>query len=249
LRASVVVPDALAEEATAVMIELFPEGFAEVAGPESCELVAFTDEAGAEALRARFDDVRIESVPEGWESEWMRFHRPVEVGSLWIGPPWEEPRRGLVRVVIDPGLAFGTGAHPTTRLCLELLQSIDRAGLLDVGCGSGVLAIAASKLGFAPVTAIDADEAAVEATRRNAAANGVTVAAMLFDAAGEVLPDAEIAVANIDSRTIARFEPSGRCHTLVTSGYYESDRPAVPGFEHVDRRTREQWAADVLRRE
>jgi len=232
-----------------VMIELFPEGFAEVAGLESCELVAFTDETGAEALRARFDDVRIESVPEGWEREWMRFHRPVEVGSLWIGPPWEEPRPGLVQVVIDPGLAFGTGAHPTTRLCLELLQSIDRASLLDVGCGSGVLSIAACKLGYEPVTAIDADEAAVEATRQNAAANGVAVAATLFDAAGEVLPEAEIAVANIDARTIALLEPSDRCRTLVTSGYYESDRPEVPGFEHVDRRAQEQWAADVFRRE
>ncbi len=102
------------------MLELFPEGFAELSGAEATELVAFTDEAGAERLRARFDDVRVEAVPDGWETEWMRFHRPVEVGSLWIGPPWEKPTPGLVPVVIDPGLAFGTGAHPTTQLCLEL---------------------------------------------------------------------------------------------------------------------------------
>ena len=125
------------------MLELFPEGFAESSGAEATELVAFTDQAGAERLRARFDEVRVETVPDGWESEWMRFHRPVEVGSLWIGPPWEEPTPGLVPVVIDPGLAFGTGAHPTTRLCLELIQPLERSSLIDIGSGSGVLAIAA----------------------------------------------------------------------------------------------------------
>src|SRR5262249_8102307 len=156
------------EEATAVMIELFPEGFAELAGAEAVELVAFTDEAGADAMRTRFDDVRVRAAPGGWETEWVRFHHPVEVGSLWIGPPWEEPTPGLVPFVIDPGLAFGTGTHPTTRLCLELLQALEPARLLDVGCGSGVLAISASKLGFQPVTAIDDDEAAVVSTERNA---------------------------------------------------------------------------------
>ena len=67
----------------------------------------------------------------------MRFHRPVEVGSLWIGPPWEEPTPGLVPVVIDPGLAFGTGAHPTTQLCLELIQPLERSSLLDIGSRLG----------------------------------------------------------------------------------------------------------------
>jgi len=231
------------------MIELFPEGFAELAGEGSVELVAFTDESGADALSARFDGVRVEVVPEGWESEWRRFHRPVEVGPLWIGPPWLEPDPGLVPVVVDPGLAFGTGAHPTTRLCIELLQALDPAGLLDVGCGSGVLAIAASRLGFGPVTAIDTDEAAVAATGRNAAANGVVIATRTFDATTGVLPDAEIAVANIDSSTIAQLEPSERCRVFVTSGYYESERPSLAGFEHADRRAGERWAADLFRRE
>jgi ribosomal protein L11 methyltransferase len=232
-----------------VMLELFPEGFAEQDGSAATELVAFTDEAGAERLRARFGHVRVEPVPDGWETEWTRFHRPVEVGSLWIGPPWEEPTAGLVPVVIDPGLAFGTGAHATTRLCVELIQSLQPASLLDVGCGSGVLAIAACKLGYEPVTAIDVDEAAVDTTNRNAAANGVVVDASLFDAGAGTLPEAEIAVANIDLRTIARLQLSERCRVLVTSGYNESDRPAVAGFEHVERRATEQWAADSFRRE
>jgi ribosomal protein L11 methyltransferase len=231
------------------MIELFPDGFEEVTGSEATELVAFTDEDGAAQLRARFDDVRVEDVPEGWESEWKRFHRPVEVGSLWIGPPWEEPRPGLIAVVIDPGLAFGTGGHPTTRLCLELLSSLEPTSLLDVGCGSGVLSIAAYKLGYRPVTAIDVDEAAVEATRRNAEANGAVVDAAPFDVTGTRLPTSDIAVANIDLGTVGRLEPSKQCHLLATSGYYESDLPKIQGFERVDRLVREQWAADLFRRE
>jgi len=188
-------------------------------------------------------------VPDGWETEWMRFHRPVEVGSFWIGPPWEEPTPGLVPVVIDPGLAFGTGAHPTTQLCLELIQPLERSSLLDIGSGSGVLAIAACKLGYAPVVAIDVDEAAVAATRQNAEANGVPVEAALLDAAGGALPDAQIAVANIDLRTVSGLVLPEPCHTLGTSGYLETDRPVVAGFAHVDRLVKERWAADLFTRE
>ena len=231
------------------MLELFPEGFAELAGSEETELVAFTDEAGAERLRARFDDVRVEPVPDGWKREWMRFHRPVEIGSLWVGPPWEEPAPGLTAVVIDPGLAFGTGAHPTTRLCLELLQSLERGSLLDVGCGSGVLAIAACKLGYEPVIAVDLDDAAVEATRRNADANGVVVETGLLDVGGGALPDGEIAVANIDLKTISGLVPPARCRVLVTSGYYEGDLPEIAGYRRLERRVQEKWAADVFGRE
>jgi ribosomal protein L11 methyltransferase len=231
------------------MLELFPEGFEESVGGELTELVAFTDEAGAGRLRARFGDVRVEPVPDGWESEWMRFHRPVEVGSLWIGPPWEEPTPGLVPVVIDPGLAFGTGAHPTTQLCLELIQPVERSSLLDIGSGSGVIAIAACKLGYQPVVAIDVDEVAVAATKENAEANGVPVEAALLDAAGGALPDAQIAVANIDFGTVSELVLPESCDVLVTSGYYESEQPVIAGLAHLDRLVRERWAADVFRRE
>jgi ribosomal protein L11 methyltransferase len=179
----------------------------------------------------------------------MRFHRPVEVGSLWIGPPWEQPTPGLIPVVIDPGLAFGTGAHPTTQLCLELIQSLEPSSLLDIGSGSGVLAIAACKLGYEPVVAIDVDEAAVDATRHNAAANGVRVEATLLDAAGGALTDAATVVANIDFRTVSELLLPERSQVLVTSGYYESDRPVVGGFGHIDRHVKERWAADLFRRE
>ncbi|HKS78772.1 MAG TPA: 50S ribosomal protein L11 methyltransferase, partial [Gaiellaceae bacterium] len=89
-----------------------------------------------------FDVVAADDVAEGWEDGWRAFHHGVRVGRLWVGPPWEEPPLDAVAVVIDPGRAFGTGAHATTRLCLELLQELEPASLLDVGCGSGVLSIA-----------------------------------------------------------------------------------------------------------
>ena len=238
-----------AEEAIAAMLELFPEGFAEGLRGGAVELVAFTDEAGAELLRARFGDVETRPVSSGWEEEWKRFHRAVEVGPLWIGPPWQRPTAGLEAVVIDPGRAFGTGGHSTTLLCVELLVDLDRGSVLDIGCGSGILAIAAAKLGFAPVLAIDFDEAAVEAATRNAAANDAAVEVRLLDAASDELPSAEIVLANIDRRAIELLAPPCECEVLVTSGYYEHQRPSFEGFVRTVRKTEGQWAADLFERQ
>jgi ribosomal protein L11 methyltransferase len=241
------VPAEQGEEAAAAMLELFPEGYAEARQGEFVELAAFTDEAGADRLRETYGNVRVEPVPPGWEDEWKRFHRPVEIGSLWVGPPWEQPVPGLLPVVIDPGRAFGTGAHATTRLCLELLQDLERGSLVDLGCGSGVIAIAAVRLGYSPVLALDVDEAAIEATARNAAANGAEVEARLVDLARQEAPAADVAVANIDLRRISTLRPASS--TLVTSGYYTRDEPEISGFAHVERREQGEWAADLFRRE
>ena len=101
---------------------------------------------------ARIRDVfqRVESAPVEpcWEDRWRTFHHGVRIAGLWIGPPWELAPSGVPAVVIEPGRAFGTGAHPTTRACVELLARGERGSVLDAGCGSGVLAIAAAKLGF-----------------------------------------------------------------------------------------------------
>jgi ribosomal protein L11 methyltransferase len=153
----------------------------------------------------------------------------------------------LLPVVIDPGRAFGTGSHPTTQLCLELLQELERGSLVDLGCGSGVIAIAAARLGYAPVHAVDLDEVAVEATSRNIAVNGVDVEPRLLDLLHEKAPAADVAVANIDLRTISALRP--RAGWLVTSGYPVAERPEVSAFDHVERRTRDGWAADLFRRE
>ena len=170
------------------------------------------------------------------------------VGRFWVGPPWEKPPARVETIVIDPGRAFGTGAHPTTRMTLELLQEIAPTSLLDVGCGSGVLAIAAVKLGFTPVVGIDTDDAAIEATLANAGVNGVELAALPCDALVDDLPTAGVAVANVALDVVERLLVRLPVTTAVTSGYLDRDRPAVAGWEHVDRRERDGWAADLLRR-
>ncbi len=144
-----------------------------------------------------------EEVPDDWDERWKRFHAPVLVGGkLYVRPPWEDPavRPGVEEVVIDPGAAFGTGSHATTRMCLELLLELEPAegSLCDLGCGSGVLAIAAAKLGFAPVTALDSDREAVNATRANARANGVELAAVeRANLREQPPPPAEVLIANL----------------------------------------------------
>lgn len=180
---------------------------------------------------------------------WRAFHRPVVIGRLWIGPPWETPHPELLAVVIDPGRAFGTGAHPTTRLCLEWLQELRPGALLDVGCGSGVLAIAAAKLGHGPVTAIDADPAAVEATLGNVTLNGVDLDVRLVDAQREPLPPAHAAVANIALGAVEAIAPKLESHVVITSGYPEHERPRLFGYHAVGRRTADEWAADRWQRE
>lgn len=243
------VPAAEAEQARAVMVDLFPEGFEELDRGELVELAAYTEREDAPALLAEVGPVAEVTVAQGWEDEWRRFHRPVRVGPLWIGPPWEPVDGGATPVVIDPGRAFGTGAHATTRLCLELLLDLSPTSLVDVGCGSGVVAVAAAKLAFAPVVALDNDPAAVEAAAANAVANGVDVDVRLCDVLAERLPSAEVAVANIARDPVevvaARFP--GRL--LIASGYLEAERPAPSGWRAAGRRTAGAWAGDVFVRE
>jgi ribosomal protein L11 methyltransferase len=207
----------------------------------------YTDAEGEHALRERFD-ARATEVAEGWEHAWREFHHGVVVGRFWVGPPWEDPPAEAEAIVIDPGRAFGTGAHPTTRLTLELLQALEPTSLLDVGCGSGVLAIAAAKLGFAPVVGLDVDEAAVEATRANAVVNGVRLEARLADALADELPAAAAAVANVALDVVERLAPRLTARRLVASGYLEPDEPQPNGWRRVDRRLADGWAADLFER-
>jgi ribosomal protein L11 methyltransferase len=231
------------------MLELFPEGFEERDAGDDVELVAYTNAGGEERLSLAFGGARAADVDAGWDARWRSFHRPVRVGPLWVGPPWLEPAAGSIEVVIDPGRAFGTGAHATTRLCLELLLDVTRSSLLDVGCGSGVVSVAAAKLGFAPVTAVDFDPSAVEATRRNARRNGTELTILLADAAADELPDAEIAVVNISLEAVEHVVPRLRTHTAVTSGYLEPHRPELADYRHAARVAAEGWAADRFERE
>jgi ribosomal protein L11 methyltransferase len=152
--------------------------------------------------------------------------------------------------VIDPGRAFGTGAHATTHLTLELLQELEPGSLLDVGCGSGVLSVAAAKLGFEPVIAIDVDEAAIEATLANATVNGADAGLTAYqaDAFAAELPATAVAVANVSFDVVERLLPRLAARRAVTSGYLERDEPRVEGWQHIVRRERDGWAADLLER-
>ena len=247
-RVAVRVPPERAEEARARLLALVPEGFEESEADGLVELAAFTGAEGEERLRRAFGEVESAPVEEGWEHRWRSFHRPVEAGGVWIGPPWEPAPPDLPAVVIDPGLAFGTGAHPTTRLCVELLATVPRGSVLDVGCGSGVLAIAACRLGFGPVLAVDSDPLAVEVTRANAAANGVQVEAAVADATVDGLPPADLVLANVALGVVEEVLDRAKSRLAVTSGYLVGERSATAGWVPRARRGLDGWVADLLRR-
>ena len=243
------VPAEVAEEARARLLDLVPAGFEEVDRGPAVELAAYVGPEGERHLRDVFDEVVSEPVAPDWQERWRAFHRPVLIGPLWVGPPWERPPDDTVSVVIDPGRAFGTGAHPSTRLSLELLLGLDRGSLLDVGCGSGVLAIAAAKLGFGPVEAIDLDPAAVEAAAANAERNETRVLVQAADALVARFPPTDVAVANIALEAVETIVPRLAAETIVTAGYLEAHRPALPGLRHRARRTADGWAADLYGRQ
>ena len=156
-------------------------------------------------------------------------------------------------VVIDPGQAFGTGAHATTRLCLELLLDVPPDGpFADLGCGSGVLAIAAARLGFAPVVASDHDPAAVAATVQNAAANGAVVAVHRADLRRDPVPSAPVIAANLIGPLLIELAPrlaAAASGTLIVSGLLATEAEAVTaafaaaGLVPRERREDGEWAA------
>jgi ribosomal protein L11 methyltransferase len=170
------------------------------------------------------------------------------VGPLWIGPPWEPPPTDALPVTVDPGRAFGTGAHATTRLCLELLTRLERGSLADLGCGSGVLAIAGVRLGFAPVVAVDVDSAALEATAQNAAANDTPLEVRALDVSRDALPAAAAAVANISLELVETVLARRDAPIVIASGYLERDEPSLGAYRRRERRTLDGWAADLLER-
>jgi ribosomal protein L11 methyltransferase len=210
--------------------------------------------------------VRGEEVPDDWAERWKRFHTPLLIGGrLYVRPPWEEAavRPGVHELVIDPGQAFGTGTHPTTRLCLELLlDAYMGTGLsharsfADLGCGSGVLAIAAAKLGFSPVTALDSDREAVEATVRNARDNGVALDRVeRYDLRREPPPPADTVAANLMRPLllqVADLMASDLPDTLILSGLLDHEAGEVAAaFAPLTERRRlslKGWTAILLER-
>ena len=150
-----------------------------------------------------------------WVALTQRQFEPIQAGErLWIVPSWfTPPQPGAVNVILDPGAAFGTGSHPTTRLCLAWLEQRVRGGdtVLDYGCGSGILAIAAMKLGAASAIAVDVDPLALEAARYNASQN--LVALEVFDAQQPLPGAAHLTVANILANPLRMLAPIIGSHT------------------------------------
>ncbi len=260
IRLAVRVPRERAELALAELLELAPSGVEEVDLGDRVEYAVYGAPGELPALpdlEAAVGggpaDVVTREVADDWGERWRAFHRPlVLTGRLRVRPPWSPPGPEPVDIVIDPGQAFGTGAHATTRLCLELLlERPARGPLLDLGCGSGVLAILAARRGFAPVLAVDHDPLAVDATRANAAANGVAVEARRVDLRREPVPAAPTVVANLLRPLLLDYAGGlGRPpECLIASGLLagEADEVAAAfaphGLVEGARRERGEWAA------
>jgi len=216
---------------------------------EEVEFAVYVDARGADRFRTVFPTASSTPVEAGWEDRWRKFHTGALVAGLWIGPPWETAPTDVPAVVIEPGRAFGTGAHPTTRACVELLAGTTRGGLLDAGCGSGVLSIAAARMGFGPIVSVDVDEAALEATRANAERNGCELDVRLLDVLRGELPAAEVVVANIEVRAVIVLLRRWPGRTAITSGFLAHERPEVSGWSCEKRVELDGWAADRLVRE
>jgi ribosomal protein L11 methyltransferase len=208
IRLGVRVPRERAELVAAELLALSPGGLEEVDLEDGLVELAIYGAPGEVAdlgpLRAVVGDALVDvvttEVPDDWSERWRDWHRPLDVGPLRVRPPWQPARAGALDVVIDPGQAFGTGAHATTRLSLELLCELPARGpLADWGCGSGVLALAAARLGFDPVLACDHDPASVEATLAAAATNGIT-AHVAEPAPGASAGDPSVVVSRCDLR-------------------------------------------------
>jgi ribosomal protein L11 methyltransferase len=202
-------------------------------------------------LPAGLGSWRVEPVGEARVRSWQEQPHGVAIaGRLWVGPAAEPAPPNLLGVVIDARHAFGSGAHATTCGCLALLCELEPPlSVLDVGCGSGVLAIAAAKLGHGPVHACDIDPLATTIASANAAANGVDVDVFVADAAHDPLPDCDIWAANLLggplSDLLARADAPPRA---IVSGLLADEHLDAPTYEIERRVTRAGWQVLALSR-
>ncbi len=233
--------------------------------PELGELQAVAGDALVE--------VRSEPLADNWEQRWKRFYQPLLVaGRVYVRPPWERPaeRGGVAEVVIDPGRAFGTGTHATTAMCLELLVGAApraprllqrlvgrRRSFCDLGCGSGVLSIAAARLGFEPVLGVDFERAAVEESDRNARLNHLQLELRRVDLRREPAPVADLSAANLTTgllKEVAQLwaEAGTRPGSLIASGFLAHEAGQVTeamgaaGLRPRGSLERGEWGAMLL---
>jgi ribosomal protein L11 methyltransferase len=265
LRLAVRVRREHAELVLAELLELAPGGVEEVEAGDVIEYAVYGSPGELPSLpdlRAAAGGALVEvstsEIADDWAERWRQFHRPLVLdGRLTVRPPWEPPGDTSLDVVIDPGQAFGTGAHATTRMCLELMLGLDaRGAFVDLGCGSGVLAIAAARLGWAPVIALDNDPAAVAATVANARVNGVEVEARRHDLRAQPTPPARTIAANLLGPLLLAWAPgAGVAQQVIASGLLVREADAVAaafagaGLRESARRAGGEWAALLLERD
>jgi ribosomal protein L11 methyltransferase len=259
-----------ADRVLAELLELFPDGVEEDRGEEFAEYAVYGAPGELPALpdlEAEGGGIEVSTteIPDDWADRWRDFHRPIAVGDgrLVVRPSWEpaDAPAAPVEVVVDPGQAFGTGAHATTRMCLELLLELaneNGAGgpLVDLGTGSGVLAIAAVKLGWHPVIGVDHERSALEAASANARANGVELDLRRVNLREQPPPVAATMVANLTGpllRDVAGRLEDEVPRDFVCSGALASEADAVAesllgaGLRERTRRTDGEWVALALR--
>ena len=258
-----------AELVLAELVQLAPGGVEEEAGSGWVEFAIYGAEGELPDLgevEAVAQDGRVEitseRIPDDWADRWRDFHEPTVVadGRVVIRPDWREsPVPGAIDVVVDPGQAFGTGAHPTTRMCVDFLVRLAddghaRGPLADLGTGSAVLAITAAKLGWSPVLGVDHETPALEAASENAQANGVQLEVERVNLREAPAPHAPTIVANLVApvlRDVARLlaDPPER---MVISGLLAEEAEEVAaefephGLELAERLDSGDWSALLL---
>jgi len=268
IRLAIRVARADAEIALAQLLALAPAGVEEVDHGDTIEYAVYGAPGEVPALPdvraaagAALVDITTTEVADDWADRWRSFHRPLTIGErLHVRPPWcDAPGdRALLDIVVDPGQAFGTGAHHTTRMCLEALLELEPAGpFMDLGCGSGVLAIAACRLGWSPVAGVDHEHESVAATRENAQVNGVAVDVRHGELLrGGPVPTAATVAANLVRPLLAAVAAAGfdgePPRVLVASGLLHEEADAIAaafeahGLRERDRRHSGEWAALTL---
>ena len=269
LRLAVRVSPKHAERVLAELLELAPSGVEERTLPDGDVEYAVYGAPGElpelpdlkAAARDALVEISTEEIADDWSERWREFHRPIVIERrLTVRPPWAPAADTPMDVVIDPGRAFGTGAHATTRLCLEaMLELVPRGPFVDLGCGSGVLAITAAKLGWSPVVALDFDPAAVEATTENALRNGDRLECRRYDLRSDPV-DVSIAptvaanlLAPLLEQWALRLHDGGRLpERVIASGLLRREGERVArafaplGLRETKRRTGGDWIAVVL---
>lgn len=221
--------------------------------------------AAARAIGSHFHELTIrmtcvEVDDEDWARRSQQNLRAIAAGQLVVAPPWDIPK-GVPAIIIEPSTGFGTGHHATTRLCLLLMQRLDLRGarVLDIGTGSGVLALAAWKLGAAEVTAVDRDPDALDNARANIARNGAAPAIdVIQDEVGALrIERADVVLANLTGAVLVRYASELQSLAvdggyLILSGVAPDDLPiiyqAFRGFTRIHEQSEHEWAAVCLRR-